>query len=368
MTWAYAKIMSGKTAFIYHPGYENRGLSPFPSVWQRYQYTYARCQELGLFEHGVEMRQQEPASESDLQLAHVQEYIDYVKRADAAGGGYLDYGDTPTYPGVFRRASLSVGGTLLAAKLVASGEFTHAFNPGGGLHHARADRAGGFCVFNDIVIAIRYLQREFGLERLAIVDIDGHHSDGTQALLYTDRILKISLHYYGPWFYPGTGAIDEIGTGEGTGYMVNVPLPPRVPDSAYLFGFREIVPPLLQAYQPQMILLQFGVDAHHKDPLVGLGLTTHGFAEIAAIVHSIGHWLCEGRLLVLGGGGYDPAVVARCWAIMLATISGALPPDRADRLAALHDPAPSSGKPEIEEEIRRIVAAVKETVFPLHHL
>lgn len=360
--------MSGKTAFIYHPGYENRGLSPFPAVWQRYKFTYDRCQELGLFEHGVEVRQQDPATEADLRLVHTQEYIDYVKRADEAGSGYLDYGDTPAYPGVFRRASLSVGGTLLAAKLVATGAVTHTFNPGGGLHHARADRAGGFCVFNDIVIGVRYLQREFGFQRLAIVDIDGHHSDGTQVLLYADPILKISLHRYGPWFYPGTGAIDEIGEGEGTGYMVNIPLPPRVPDSAYLYAFREVVPPLLKSYRPDIILLQFGVDAHRVDPLVGLGLTSHGFAQVAAIVHDIAHWLCEGRLLVLGGGGYDPAVVARCWAIILATVSGAVPPERAARLAELHDPAPSSSEAEIDEEIRRIVSAVKETVFPFHHL
>lgn len=360
--------MSGKTAFIYHPGYENRGLSPFPAVWQRYKFTYDRCQELGLFEHGVEVRQQEPATEADLRLVHTQQYVDYVKIADKAGGGYLDHGDTPAYPGVFRRASLSVGGTLLAAKLIATGEFTHAFNPGGGLHHARAERAGGFCVFNDIVIAVRYLQREFGLERLAIVDIDGHHSDGTQVLLYSEPILKISLHHYGSWFYPGTGAINEIGEGPGTGYMVNVPLPARVPDSAYLFAFREVVVPLLKSYQPQIILFQCGVDAHHLDPLVGLGLTTHGFAEIANIMHNIALWLCEGRLLILGGGGYDPKVVARCWAITLATVSGAVQPEFAERLAALHDPAPSSGPKELENEIRRVVAAVKDTLFPLHHI
>lgn len=351
--------MSGTTAFIHHPGYESRGLSPFPSVWMRYKLTAELIEDLGLVANGVQVLQPEPASEGELLLAHTQEYVNFVKEMDARGSGYLDYGDTPAYKGVYQRACLSVGGSLLGANLIRADQVSHAFNPGGGLHHAKRDRAAGFCVFNDIAIVVKHLQREHDLERIAIVDVDGHHSDGTQELLYDEPILKISLHQYDGSFYPGTGRIEEVGRGRGLGYMVNVPLPRRVYDEAYLYAFEELVFPLIKSYQPQIILLQFGVDGHYRDPLVGFSLTTRAYEKMAAMMHGLAHEVCDGRLLVLGGGGYDPRNVARCWAIMLATISGALPDEARDKYEALHDEKVPRKDERVFDEVKGIVEKVK---------
>ena len=360
--------MGGKTALIYHERYSGRGTSPVTQAWERYQRTWDLAERLGMFEHGLIHLRQEPATDEELLLVHSRDYLDYVAEADARGWGYLDYGDTPAYPGVDLRSRLAVGGTLLAARKIAAGEIQHAFNPGGGLHHAQRDRAGGFCVFNDIVVAVRVLQREFGLQRIAIVDIDGHHADGTQALLYDEPILTISFHMYTRLFYPGTGAVDEIGRGAGEGYSVNVPLPPRTGDAAYLEAFEAIVPPLLRAYRPQFLISQFGVDGHFDDPLVGLRLTTEAYRRLATRIHELAHELCKGRLLVLGGGGYDPRNVARCWTIMLATVSQTVPPERQAEFEALFDTETPPEDERATARVQEVVRQVKARIFPLHGL
>ncbi len=360
--------MGGQTALVYHERYSGRGTSPISEAWKRYQWTWDLAQQLGMFDNGLLHLRQEPASDEELLLVHTREYLDRVAEADARGRGYLDYGDTPAYPGVDLRSRVAVGGTLLAVRRIMAREIHHAFNPGGGLHHAQRDRAAGFCVFNDIVIAVRVLQREFGLERIAVVDIDGHHGDGTQALLYDEPILTISFHQYDRLFYPGTGAAHEIGRGAGEGYSVNVPLPRRTGDDAYLAAFAEIVPPLLRAYRPQFLITQFGVDGHYQDPLVGLNLTTAAYRQLAAHIHELAHEVCEGRLLVLGGGGYDPRNVARCWIIMLGTISQAVPEAQQAEVEALFDTAAPPPDERATARVRQVVQEVRARTFPPHGL
>ncbi len=356
--------MGGRTAFIYHEAYDGRGFAPMPSAWRRYPRAHELARELGLFDAGLELVRPEQASDDELTLAHSLEYVAFVRRMDAVGEGYLDYGDTPAYPGIFRRAAVSVGGTLLGARLIARGDFQHAFNPSGGLHHARRDCAAGFCVFNDLVVATRALQREFGLGHIAIVDLDGHHGDGTQAMLYNEPILKISFHQYDGRFYPGTGTVDELGVGDGYGYSVNVPLPRGTGDRAYLEAFDAVVPPLLRAYRPEFILLQFGVDGHRDDPLVALSLTTRGYSALAGRMHALAHELCQGRLLVVGGGGYDPENSARCWVTMLVEVSGVLPEGSRARYEALQDPQPGPEDERVLQQVRGVIAQVRQHVFP----
>ncbi|MFQ5858058.1 MAG: acetoin utilization protein AcuC [Anaerolineae bacterium] len=359
--------MSGRTALIYHERYSGRGTSPISQAWLRYQQTWDLVEELGMFDNGLLHYRPEPATDEDLLRAHTPGYLQQVMEADVRGYGFLDYGDTPAYPGVDVRSRLAVGGTLLAARRIAGGTISHAFNPAGGLHHARSDRAGGFCVFNDIVIAARTLRDE-GLDRIAIVDIDGHHADGTQALLYDEPILKISVHMYDRLFYPGTGAVAEVGRGPGEGYSVNIPLRRRTGNSAYRQAFDEIVVPVLRDYQPQFIINQFGVDAHYQDPLVGLWLTTDAFRQIAETLHNLAHELCEGRLLVLGGGGYDPRNVARCWTIMLGTISGAVPEESQADFEALFDTEGPRTDDRAEAQVQKVIQEVKRRIFPLRGL
>jgi acetoin utilization protein AcuC len=220
------------------------------------------------------------------------------------------------------RARVAVGATLHGARAIARGEARHAFNPGGGLHHAGRARAGGFCVFNDAVIAVRALQREHQLARIAIVDLDGHHGDGTQELLWEEPTLYASVHRFGSRFYPGTGAAHEVGAGPGLGYTLNVPLPRGTGDETYLRALDEVVLPYVAAYRPELLIVQIGVDTHRGDPLVRLDLTAGVYRQIALRLHALAHDCCDGRLLALAGGGYVPASVARCWAIFLGTLAG----------------------------------------------
>lgn len=281
------------------------------------------------------------ASDDELALAHPARYLAWVRDQERSGNGQFDRA-TPAWPGVVDRARAAVGASVQAARLVGSGRGV-AFNPSGGLHHAHAERAAGFCIFNDVVIAARVLQREFGYERIAILDIDGHHGDGTQALLYDEPLLYCSLHRHGGGFYPGTGGMGEQGEGRGFGYTLNVPLPRHCGDDAFLLALRRIAAPAIAAYRPQCLILQYGTDGHHADVMVRLGLTTHAFAQAVHLVHNLARDLCAGRLLVVGGGGYRPEETVRCWLLLLGQLAG-LP---AATLAPLHDtppyPAPAPG-------------------------
>lgn len=359
--------MTGLAAFVYHDDYLNYQFGPrHPFKPIREKYTFDLLKRLGIFDGKARHFEPKPVREVDLLLVHSRKYVDFVKRKSETGTGYLDYGDTPATKGIYEATCSVVGGSLCAADLMMSGEALHAFNPGGGLHHATANSAAGFCVFNDIAIVIRYLQKEYNLERIAIVDIDGHHGDGTQKIFYREPILKISLHRYGLGFYPGTGKVCEVGEGLGKGYSVNIPLSVGTGDEAYLHAFNEIVPPLIKKYKPEVLLNQFGVDTHYEDPLVGLALTTKAYKEISSTLHRLAHETSNGRYLIFGGGGYEPKNVARCWAIMFTTVAEAKPKDREGydelfdvRLRRVDKPF---------EKVKATVEQAKKLIFPLHNL
>ena len=355
--------MTGVTAFIYRDDYLKYQFGPgHPFQPIREKYTLDKIRELGILDRNAKLFEPKPASEEDLLLVHSEEYIEFVKSMSKSGGGYLDYGDTPATRGIYEASCSVVGGSICGVDLIMEGEVSHAFNPGGGLHHARRDGAAGFCVFNDIAIAARHLQKKHGVEKIAIVDIDGHHGDGTQLIFYEEPILTISLHRSG--IYPGTGYVDELGVGKGRGYSVNVPLPAGTPDEVYLYAFDEVVKPLVETYEPEILLNQFGVDGHYQDPLVGLGLTTKAYFEISARMHALAHGGSEGRYLVFGGGGYNPSNVSRCWAIMFATISG-FP---AEKLKGLFDKEQPRKDERVFSSVRETVGRIKKIIFPPHGL
>jgi acetoin utilization protein AcuC len=330
-------------AFIYHDVYDGRGFSRLSDSWRRYALARALLREVGLLplpgaaEAAGPLAEFRPteATDADILAVHSPEHLAHVKAGDERGTGFLDYGDTPAWSGVLRRAKLAVGGTLLAARLVAGGTVRRAFNPAGGLHHAQCDRAAGFCPFNDLVIAVRALQREHGIERIAIVDLDGHHGDGTEALLYDEPVLTISMHRYDGRFYPGTGAAGAVGRGPGFGFNLNLPLDRGTRGPAYLATFDRWVAPAVRDYRPEIILVQVGADSHFADPLVRLGLALPDFRALAARLAALADELCGGRLIAVAGGGYAPEHVARVWAVYLATLSGGWP-EGDSRLAALY--------------------------------
>ena len=314
--------MNAPVAFVYHELYDGRGFSRIEDSWRRYRLARELLETLGMFAGGLRMIRPGPATDADILTVHTPALLAKTKALDAAGEGFLDYGDTPAYRGILDRALVAVGGTNLAACLVADGEERQAFNAGGGLHHAHVDRAAGFCPFNDIAIAIRLLQREYGLRRIAVLDLDGHHGDGTQELFYREPILYVSLHRYGGRFYPRTGSSGETGRGAGAGYTLNLPLARGAGPAEYLELLDNVALPKIRRYRPEIIFVQVGADSHRDDPMVRLGLETITYRYIAQRLGSLADELCDGRLVAVAGGGYRPEVVARCWAVFLGTLAG----------------------------------------------
>jgi acetoin utilization protein AcuC len=357
--------MTCKTAFVLHESYLKYDFGEWhpykPYLWK---ITFEKLKDLGIFnDPNISVINAFMADEKLLSLVHTTEYIDFVKRMSDLGYGYLDYGDTPATKGIYEGAAYRVGGSVMAAKLIAEGSHIHAFNFGGGLHHAKTSSAAGFCVFNDIAIAVRYLQKFYNYKRIAIIDIDGHHADGTQEIFYKESsTLKISLHKYGYGFYPGTGWYNELGENDGYGYTVNIPLIGFTNDDTYLYAINEIVIPLLINYKPEIIVMQFGADGHIDDPLVGLSLTTRTYIEVARTIHKLSHEISNGKLLVLGGGGYNPNNTARCWSLGFIEISGAHVDEKAKE--ALTDKVNvQSG---ISNFIYDIISELKKRLKPIH--
>jgi len=299
-----------------------------------------------------------------------------ANEASLAGNAYsygLGPGDNPIFPGLYDWSLLVTGATLQAADYVAKEEGETAFNIAGGLHHAMKSKASGFCYINDPVIGILRLVNRG--KRVAYVDIDAHHGDGVQAAFYrTNKVLTISLHETGYTLFPGTGFEYEVGEGEGEGYSVNLPFPPYTDDQTYVWAFEEIVPPLLHAFRPDVVVSQLGVDSFHNDPLTNLQLTMHGFEKVVRRIKELApHWVA------LGGGGYDVSNVARAWTLAWAVMSGVelneeLPKSYIDKAASvgIHDkelrgkekPSSNSGSDDIRAETERIVKYLKKTVFP----
>ncbi|WP_263785823.1 acetoin utilization protein AcuC [Salinibacter grassmerensis] len=252
----------------------------------------------------------------------------FVEKVEAASDGTpppqarsfgLNTGDVPVFENMDAAARGLVGGTLHAGRLIAEGDATRVLQFGGGLHHAHRARASGFCVYNDLSVAIDAL-REQGL-RVAYVDVDVHHGDGVQHLHDEDPgVLTVSLHETGRSLFPGTGHVEEIGEGAGRGFSLNVPLAPYTETDSYLDAFEHVVPYALQHFQPDVIVAQCGADAHFEDPLADLLLTTQAYETIFRRLLALSDDHAEGRLLCTLGGGYRLDAVSRIWALLALTM------------------------------------------------
>lgn len=257
------------------------------------------------------------ASEADLRLFHSPGYIAEVRRRCAAGGGYLDLGDTPALPGLYEAAARVVGTTLAAVDAVMASACTRAFVPIAGLHHARRGAAAGFCVFNDCGVAIEHLRRRHGIQRIVYVDIDAHHGDGVFYAFASDpQVFIVDVHEDGRWLYPGTGARGETGLGPAAGTKLNIPLPPAAGDTAF-FAHWEEVESFLDAARPQFILLQCGADSLGGDPITHLNYSAAVHRHVARRLACLADRWCAGRLVALGGGGYDLSNLGRAWCAVI---------------------------------------------------
>ncbi len=307
---------------------------------------------------------------------------DLLSKEDLKGDPrLLKYGlgteDNPIFSGVYAFSLLTAGATLLGARKIASGEIQVAFNPVGGFHHAGRDHAEGFCYVNDIAVAVIQLLKQ-GL-RVAFVDIDAHHGNGVQDAFYGDnRVLVISFHQNGKDIYPWSGFENEIGEGRGKGFTVNVPLPAGTDDEIFERAFEEMVPPLLGAFKPDIVIGELGADTHLADPLSDLNLTNLGYSRVVEKLAEM-----SPRLLALGGGGYDLYKTARNWTLAWAVLNGLEPRDEFAGVVGgmMFGPEADAGeiydkkfvtggraKEQIRREVDRVLASIKSTVFPLHRI
>lgn len=375
--------MRRNATFVYHDSFSlhvSRPDHPLRAV--RLRYTYELLEAYHAFEgDGSNLVEARPATEEEIRTLHDAEYVEAVKsfslgerKYDPGRFNFSVDGDNPIYEGMYEAATLSTGASLLAAERVSDKVTDVAFNISGGLHHAAAGHASGFCVFNDPAIAIKLLLSR-GL-RVVYVDIDAHHGDGVQNAFYdTDRVLTISLHESGRFLFPGTGFVEETGVGAGEGFSVNLPLYPYTGDDTYLWAFREVVPPLVAAFSPDVLVTQLGIDSYYSDPLTHLMLSSRGFCEAVAEFAGMGYpWLA------MGGGGYDLGAVARCWTLAYGIMAGrelpdSIPPECEEQCGSklLRDrTVPVTVQDSVRQEARSFaensVESVKRLIFPAHKL
>jgi acetoin utilization protein AcuC len=310
----------GLTGYDFGPGH--------PLAPVRVELTIALARSFGLFgQDGVQVVTPEPATEDELELVHDPGYIAAVRRAGQTGYPDVRHGlgtpDDPVFARMHEASALVAGATLAAARAVWTGQAGHAANVAGGLHHAMRGNASGFCVYNDPAIAIKWLLAQ-GARRVAYVDLDVHHGDGVQAAFYDDpRVLTISLHEHPATLFPGTGLASETGRGDAAGTAVNVALPAGTGDAGWLRALDAVVPPLVRAFGPDILVSQHGCDSHRLDPLAHLELSLDAQRQAQVVLHDLAHEVTGGRWLLTGGGGYELVqVVPRCWTHLLAQAAG----------------------------------------------
>ncbi len=361
-------VPAPRTAFVLSDRFWEFGYgSSHPMQTVRLKMTVDRCRALGLLAlPNTRLLPPRDPTEAELLAFHRPDYLEALRRAERGADGMdlARYGlgtqDNPVFPGLFQWTRLYTGASLAAMDAVDRGDVSCAFNISGGLHHAMPDRASGFCYVNDAAVIIRLLAAAG--RRVAYVDIDAHHGDGVQAAFYdTDRVLTISLHETGDTLFPGTGSVEEIGRGAGEGFAVNVPLFPGTDDAVFLWAFDAVVPPMVAAFRPDVLVAQLGIDSHRADPLTHLSLTLDGFLQAVRRLRD----LCP-VWIALGGGGYRAETVAQGWSLAWAIMNHQELP-----AGPVESPGPAEDSPERQrawryarEQVRRL----QDLVFPRHGL
>ncbi|MDQ2789749.1 MAG: acetoin utilization protein AcuC [Pseudonocardiales bacterium] len=368
-------------------GYDLGGRHPLNPI--RLDLTVRLARSLGVLD-GVQPLAPVPATDDELRTVHSDDYVAAVRQTSR---GYVGHGlgtpDNPVFHRMHEASALVAGGSLMAAEEILTGRADRAVNIAGGLHHAMRDYASGFCIYNDCALAIRRLL-DGGVSRVAYVDIDVHHGDGVQEAFAADpRVLTISLHQHPATLFPGTGDSADVGAPGAEGSAVNVPFPPGTGDGSWLRAFHAIVPALLRAFQPEVLVTQHGADTHFEDPLANLELSVDGQRAAHRALAELADTTAGGRWLALGGGGYslfrvvprswthllgvlldrevDPnAAVPAEWTVYAANVAGGtqLPVSMSDGAAPNWTPWDGTG----ETAVDRAIQETRRAVYPLHGL
>jgi acetoin utilization protein AcuC len=354
----------------------------------RLKLTYLLSKQLGLLDKVKEI---EPthASREDLELFHSPEYIDAVEDSGTNNNIHPRYGlgtpDNPVFPLIHDTGARYVGATLDAMRAMMDGA-SNAFCISGGLHHAHKNAASGFCIYNDVAIAINILHKKRKCKVLYF-DFDAHHGDGVQNAFYESKeVMTISVHQTGKTLFPGTGFVYETGGAEGVGYSVNIPLLPGAGTPELIRVFDEVVAPLFESFQPDLLVTQLGVDGHYMDPLAHLTYTSYGFETVIRRLRDMSSDICDIGWLAVGGGGYHPINVARFWTLFLAVmldedVPSKVPDEFKEALTQMgyHDiPEFMRDDDEVVQmylpreqvslDLDRTLRRVNELVFPYHDL
>jgi len=384
-----------RPALVWSDALTDYNLGPsHPLAPIRVELTIALARELGVLDR-FDIAEPQPLSVDDLATVHARHYIGGVQQlsefpyeSDPALG--LGTGDNPVFYGMHDASALVAGATVEAARRVWTGETNRAANIAGGLHHAMPGHASGFCVYNAPALAIRWML-DHGAERIAYVDVDAHHGDGVQAIFYDEpRVLTVSIHEGPRTLFPGTGYADEIGGPGAEGTAVNIPLPPGTTDAGWLRAFDAVVPAVVEAFGPEVLISQHGCDSHRDDPLTNLALTIDGQRASYLAVERLAEEVAGGRWIVTGGGGYALySVVPRIWTHLLAIVSGqpldpltATPPAWRDAVSQVSGGSAEMSMTEgasidfprwepgttAENPVDRAIQAARDAVFPLHGL
>jgi len=354
----------------------------------RLKLTYLLSEQLGLLDK-VKLVDATIASREELEIYHPAEFIDAVIHAGDTGTPNQRYGlgtaDNPIFPQIYDAAARYVGATLDAMREIEK-KASRAFVISGGLHHAQRKEASGFCIFNDVVLAVMHLQKKKPCKVL-YVDIDAHHGDGVQNAFYRSKdVLTISMHQTGKTLFPGTGFVHESGGGDAIGYSVNIPVIPGASSTEMIEILNEIIVPLFESYQPNLLVTQLGVDGHFLDPLAQLAYSTHGYEVTLKTLRKMASDICDIGWLAVGGGGYHPVNVARLWTLFLAIILDKKIPQKIpdkfkERCIAMgYDSFPEGMRDEAEVvqqyfpreqislDLERVIRRIKEQIFPFHGL
>lgn len=391
--------MTARTRVIWDDSFTEYNFGPeHPMGPVRLELTTTLARGLGVLD-GVEIHSPQIATDEVLQTVHESAYVAAVRRASLDPGAAdihrgLGTEDDPAFDGMHEASARVVQGTLDLAQAVWTGDIEHGVNYCGGLHHAMADRAAGFCIYNDAAVGIRWLLAN-GAERVAYVDIDVHHGDGVEKIFWNDpRVLTISVHENGRALFPGTGWPADIGGPQARGSAANVALPPGTGDAAWLRAIESTVVPLVHAFKPDVLVTQHGCDTHYADPLAHLSITIDAQRRAHERLHALAHEVTQGRWVALGGGGYALVdVVPRSWTHLTAIAAHApldpqtpLPaPWREDVQARFGRPGPERmGDLEPEQlpiwvrpwamghnpddAVDRAIMATREALFSLHGL
>jgi acetoin utilization protein AcuC len=300
-----------------------------PMAPERMELTARLAGSLGLLDlDHVSVAAPGVASDEELHTVHSPDFVAAVRRvSEDPDTSDLERGlgteDDPAFAGMHEASARLAGGSLLAAAVILDGSAVRAVNFGGGMHHASRERASGFCIYNDAALAIQRLL-DGGIQRVAYIDVDAHHGDGTQSIFWDDpRVLTISLHESGLTLFPGTGFANEIGGPNAVGSAVNVALPAGTGDAGWLRAFHAVVPQLVGAFEPEVIVSQHGCDSHRLDPLTHLNISVDGQREVAMAIGNLAARYCGDRWISTGGGGYNVvSVVPRSWSHLIAIAAG----------------------------------------------